>query len=168
MTASEHNRQGRRSPGPSRYLAAALLLVPCHATAAAEAEPGAPTAVEITVQVIAASNGPRGIDKRLLQLQKRLKDFSFSSYELLSEHSFRLDLNSEETLPLPDGRTLEITPRKFERSGMIRVHLHVRAGNQTKLVDTEYAIERGGDLVVGGMKHGDGALLLALHHQAVK
>ena len=149
-------------------LGAALLLAPTRAGAAAEAEPGAPTTVEITVQVIAASNGSRGVDKRLAQLQKRLKDFNFSSYELLSEHTFKLGLNSEETLPLPDGRSLEVTPRKFERSGMIRVHLHVRAENQTKLVDTEYAIERGGDLVVGGMKHGDGALLLALHHQAAK
>lgn len=132
----------------------------------AEVEPGAPTTVTIQVLVIAASNGPERVDAKLEKLQKRLKDFSFSSYQVLSEHTLTLGLNSEEKVALPGNRSMEITPRKFEKSGKIRVHLHVRSETQAKLVDAEYAIEPGGDLLVGGMKHGEGSLLIALHHGA--
>ena len=132
----------------------------------AEVEPGAPSSVTIQVLVIAASNTGEGVDPRLEKLQKRLKDFSFSSYQVLTEQTLTLDLNSEEKIALPGGRSLEITPRKFEKSGKIRIHLHVLSESQAKLVDAEYAIEPGGDLLVGGMKHGDGSLLIALHHGA--
>jgi hypothetical protein len=122
--------------------------------------------VEVRVQIIAASRGPGGVDPKLGPLERRLRDFAFTSYRVLSDQTLILGLNSEDTLALPDNRSLEITPRKFERSGKIRVHLHLRNAKQVKLVDAEYAIEPGGDLLVGGMKHADGSLLIALHHNA--
>lgn len=148
-----------------------LLLIaaaPAGARPRAEAETGAPTAVAIQIQIIEASRGPGGIDPKLTGLQKRLRDFSFTSYHLLSEQTLTLSLNTQQTLALPDKRSLEITPRKFERSGMIRIHLHVRSARQVKLVDAEYAIEPGGELLVGGMKHGDGSLIVALRHNMAR
>ena len=153
---------------PSRLLAVAALAFGFTASAE-DPPPPSPQTVTIDVQVIGASAGPGGLDPRLESLQKRLKAFSFSSYKLISEQTLALTLNGKQTVTLPDNHSLEVTAREVEKSGKIRVHLHVIGGDkQSKLVDTEYAIEPGGDLVVGGMKHEDGALLVALHHHAGK
>lgn len=128
----------------------------------------AAVAVPIQVQVIAASVKETGkepeIDKRLSRLRKRLSDFAFSSYRLVEEKSLLLALNREESLALPGERTLVITPRAFEKNGKIRVHLLIRSSRATNLVDTDYSIEPGGDILVGGMKLEDGALLVAIRH----
>jgi len=131
---------------------------------AAEAEAGAPTSVRIDVQVISASSAPGEADPRLAKVSKRLGDFKFASYRLVSEKTVTLGLKSQETLALPGQRALEITPRKFEKSGRLRVHLHLRSEKNAKLIDTDYAIEKGGDLLVGGPKTDDGTLLVFLHH----
>jgi hypothetical protein len=41
-------------------------------------------------------------------------------------------------------------------------------GERRKLVDADYAIAPCKDLIVGGMKQKDGALLDALHHRTEK
>jgi hypothetical protein len=108
------------------------------------------------------------MDPRLGTLEKRLHDFAFTSYQLLTENTLTLNLNTEYRLGLPDKRSLVIAPRKFERSGKIRVHLHLLNPKQVKLIDAEYAIEPGGELLLGGMKHADGSLLIALHHSTAR
>lgn len=133
--------------------------------AAPEVEAGAPTTVKIDLQVISASTAAGEADPRLARVQKRLKDFNFASYRIVSERSLSLGLKSRETLDLPGGRKLEIQPRKFEKSGRVRVHLHLRSEKNSKLIDTDYAVDKGGDLLVGGPKTEDGSTLLVfLHH----
>lgn len=131
---------------------------------AAEAEAGAPTSVRIVVQIINASAAPGEVDARLLRVQKRLSDFKFASFRLLSEKSLTLGLKSQETMALPGNRSLEITPRRFEKGGKLRVHLHLKSDKNLKLIDTDYAIEPGGDLLVGGPKMDDGTLVVFIHH----
>jgi hypothetical protein len=127
-----------------------------------------PPSVKIDLLVIAGTMGTGGVDPKLEKIRKRLSDFKYSTYQLLSEQTLALSVNAPQTVPLPDKYTLEVTTLKIEPSGMIRIHLHVHGENQRKLVDTEYAIAPGGDLLVGGMKHEGGALMVALHHHGEK
>ena len=53
----------------------------------------------------------------------------------------------------------------IEPSGLIRMHLHVHRPDQNRIVDAVYAIGPGKDLIVGGMRHEGGALIVAIHHR---
>ncbi len=146
----------------------ATLLAPGLAKAdepRVEAEPGAPTSVAIELQVVEGSMTPDPHpDPALAKLRKRLADFRFASFRLIHERSLKLGLKSREVVSLPGDRSLEVTARKFERSGKMRVHLHLKSPSNRKIVDTEYAIEPGGDLVVGGVNTNSDKLILLLHH----
>ena len=98
---------------------------------------------------ISASAKAGPTDPRLARLQKKLTDFAFASYRLVAEKNVTLRLHSEEVLRLPGRRTLEIAPRQFERNGRLRVHLHLNSEQNEKLIDADYAVEPGGDLLVG-------------------
>lgn len=154
-------------------LAACALTLPLAAraedeTTPAETEPGAPTQVTIAIQVIAASPAKGEVDKRLTKLSKRMSDFAFNSYRLLSEQTIVLGPTSKETLQLPGNRTLTVQPRKFEKSGKVKMHLHLFGKTEAKLIDAQYAVEPGGDLLVGGPKFEDGALLIYMRHESAK
>jgi hypothetical protein len=167
-------RVSRRSPATLAAALALALLATAAGRAKAEEPPappveveqGAPTSVQIEVQVISASAQPGEVDPRLVTLQKRLRDFAFASYRIVSEKSVVLGLKSQEKLALPGNRTLEITPRRFEKAGKLRVHLHLRSDKNAKLIDADYAIEPGGDILVGGPRLEDGTLLVFIHHGA--
>jgi hypothetical protein len=148
----------------TRFFVALLALATIREARAADA----PKSVKIDVQVISATTGNAGVDPRLEKIRKNLSEFKYSSYQVISEKTVGLSMNSKETVQLPEKYVLELTPKSIEPNGMIRVHLNVRSEKQAKLVDTEYAIAPGKDLVVGGMKQKDGALLVALHHRAEK
>ena len=75
-----------------------------------------------------------------------------------------MKLRSEEVLSLPGHRSLEIVPREFERSGKLRVHLHLYNDSHQKLIDADYLVAPGGDLLVGGPRTGDETLLIFIHH----
>lgn len=134
----------------------------------AVAEAGAPTQVAITIRIIAASPTKGEVDKRLVKLQKRLSDFAFASYRLLSEQQVVLGLDSKETLTLPGNRVLEIRPLKFEKSGKLRIGILLYGKSEAKLMDADYSIEPGGDILIGGPKWEDGALLVFIHHDSAK
>lgn len=138
----------------------ALLLHP----GAARAEEDSAVRIPIRVQVIAASRSPGGVDPKLEALRTRLEDFAFASYRMVEETSVESAMKSSTSLPLPGGRTMAIVPLRFASSGKLRVHVTVKSPKQRVLVDAEYDIEPGGDLLVGGMKYKDGALLVAIHH----
>jgi hypothetical protein len=146
-------------------LAGLLFALPATADEVpAEAEPGAPTSVNIRLQVIEGSSSPGEVDPRLEKVRKRLTDFRFASLRLASEKQLKLGLRTREVVALPGDRALEVTPRKFERGGKLRVHLHLKSPANAKLIDADYAIEPGGDLLVGGLASGQEKLLLLLHH----
>ncbi len=158
-----------RRPAFSGALAALGLLLatlPAPPALAGPGQPhrGAPTAVRIDVQVISASTARGPTDPRLLRLKSRLSQFAFASYRLVSEKSVVLRLRSEEVLPLPGHRSLEIVPRRFEASGRLRVHLHLNGERNEKLIDADDAVEPGGDLLVGGPRVGNTTLLVFIHH----
>jgi len=129
-----------------------------------EVEQGAPTRVTLKVLIIRGST--KGTTTPALAAwQKRLDAYRYTAYQLIQEQDVVLDLKSRETVPLPGGRSLEVRPTKFEKSGKLRVHLHVLSNKQVKLVCADYAIAPGGDLTVGGprLEEGDALFILIRH-----
>ena len=149
-------------------LLAALLL--------AQADAGAAQRVKITVRAIAATNdpaAPAGMDEKLAPIAPHLQSFGeqfrFRSYRLLQEQTFDLDWKAPAQMELPGSRSLEITPRQLEPDGKIKVHLELLGEHpaHSRKLHTDYAIQRGGTILVGGIRvdPGDekaGKLLIAV------
>jgi hypothetical protein len=130
---------------------AALLL--------AQADAGAGH-VEITVRAIAASNDPKapaGIDQKLSAIAPHIESFGeqfrFRSYQLLQEQTFELDWKAPAQIELPGSRSLQVTPRSMDSEGRIRVHLELLGSHpaHSRKLHTDYTIQRGGTILVGGM-----------------
>ena len=114
--------------------------------------------VRITVRAIAASNDGDGLDPRLAAIAGHLKSFGeqfrFKSYKLLQEQSFDLDWKSPAQLELPGSRSLQVTPRQVTPEGKIKVHLELLGEHpqHSRKLHTDYSIQRGGTLLVGGLQ----------------
>jgi hypothetical protein len=135
-------------------LSAALLL--------AQADAGAvQRRVKITVRAIAASNdpaAPAGVDPKLMPIAQQIESFSqefrFRSYRLMAEQTFDLDWKTTAQMELPGSRSLEVAPRQLDADGRIKVHLELLGEHpaHSRKLHTDYAIQRGGTILVGGIR----------------
>lgn len=156
-------------------ISAALLL--------AQADAGtALRRVKITVRAIAASNdpaAPAGMDPRLApiapQIESFKEEFRFRSYQLIDEQSFDLDWKSAANMELPASRSLQVTPRQLDSDGRIKVHLELLGEHpaHSHKLHTDYAIQRGGTILVGGIRvdpanEKAGKLLIAITQEMEK
>lgn len=134
-------------------LAAAVLL--------AQADAGVQNRVRITVRAIAASNDPAvapGVDPKLAPVAPHIESFGeqfrFRSYRLLVERTFDLDWKAPAQMELPGSRSLQLTPRALDADGRIKVHLELLGEHpeHSRKLHTDYAIARGGTILVGGIR----------------
>ena len=158
-------------------LCAALLLAQADAGVAATAAPsGVERRVKITVRAIAATNDPQapaGTDPKLKPIAPQIESFGeqfrFRSYKLLSEQTFDLDWKAPAQVELPGSRSLQVTPRALDRDGKIKVHFELLGEHpsHSRKLHTDYAIQRGGTILIGGLKvdpsnAGSATLLIAV------
>ena len=115
----------------------------------------------VTVRAIAASNDPSadaGMDPKLSPIAPHIQgfgeQFKFRSYKLLTEQTFDLDWKAPAQMELPGSRSLQVTPRQLDRDGKIKVHLELLGEHpaHSRKLHTDYAIQRGGTLLVGGLQ----------------
>ena len=153
---------------------AALLL--------GQADAGVGQRVRITVRAIAASNDPAalpGMDDKLAPIAPHLESFGeqfrFRSYKLLQEETFDLDWKSPAQMELPGSRSLQVTPRLLDRDGKIKVHLELLGAHpeHSRQLHTDYSIQRGGTILVGGIRvdpadEKAGTLLIAITQEVEK
>ncbi len=135
-------------------LSAALLL--------AQADAGLPERrVKITVRAIAASNDSAalaGMDPKLKPIAQQIQSFSqefrFRSYRLMAEQTFDLDWKTAAQMELPGSRSLEVAPRQLDADGRIKVHLELLGEHpaHSRKLHTDYSIQRGGTILVGGIR----------------
>jgi hypothetical protein len=129
--------------------------------------------VRITVRAIAASNEPGGFDEKLAAIAPHLQNFReqfrYRSYKLLQEKSFDLDWKTPAEIELPGSRSLQVMPRQLAADGKIRVHLELLGEHpaHSRKLHTDYTIQRGGTLLVGGLRvdpkdEKSGTLLIAV------
>lgn len=148
----------------------------------AQADAGAPQHVRITVRAIAATNDPAappGIDPKLGPIEPHIvsfgEQFRFRSLRLLQEETFDLDWKSPAQLDLTGGRTLQIIPRSIDADGRINVHLELLGEHpaHSRKLHTDYAIQRGGTILIGGLRvdpqsEKSGKLLIAVTQETEK
>ena len=156
-------------------LSAALLL--------AQADAGVVNRrVKITVRAISASNDatvPAGMDPKLAPIAPQIasfgEEFRFRSYQLIDEQTFDLDWKNAAQVELPGSRSLQVTPRQLDADGRIKVHLELLGEHpqHSRKLHTDYAIQRGGTILVGGIKvdpqnEKAGKLLIAITQEMEK
>ena len=158
-----------------------LALLAALLVAQADASPAA-RHVRITVRAIAASNdpaAPAGMDPKLKPIEPHLasfgEQFRFRSYQLLQEETFDLDWKSPAQLELPGSRSLQVSPRSIDPDGRIQVHLELLGEHpaHSRKLHTDYAIQRGGTILVGGLRvdpanEKSGKLLIAVTQETEK
>jgi hypothetical protein len=138
--------------------------------------------VRITVRAIAASNDPSvppGLDPKLSPIATHLQSFGeqfrFKSYKLLQVETVDLDWKAGTQMELPGSRSLQLTPRQLEPDGKIKVHLELLGEHpaHSRKLHTDYAIQRGGTILVGGLRvdpddEKSGKLLIAITQETEK
>jgi hypothetical protein len=164
-------------------LCAALLLAQADAGVAAPAAPsGVERRVKITIRAIAATNDPQapaGTDPKLKPIAPQIESFGeqfrFRSYKLIDEHTFDLDWKNAAQVELPGSRSLQVTPRQLDADGRIKVHLELLGEHpaHSRKLHTDYAIQRGGTILVGGIRvdpndAAAGKLLIAITQEMEK
>ena len=147
-----------------KLLLLAALMLPYSAAPPrllAQADAGVAKRVRITVRAIAASNDEAaapGMDNKLAPIAPHLESFGqqfrFRSYKLLQEESFDLDWKSPAQMELPGSRSLHVTPRALDADGKIKVHLELlgKHPEHSRKLHTDYSIQRGGTILVGGIR----------------
>jgi hypothetical protein len=157
-------------------LSAALLVAQADAGVALERR------VKITVRAIAATNDPSeppGMDPKLQPIATHIdafgEQFRFRSYRLIDEQTFDLDWKNAAQVELPGSRSLQVTPRQLEADGKIKVHLELLGEHpaHSRKLHTDYAIQRGGTILVGGIRvdpqnEKAGKLLIAITQEMEK
>ena len=144
-----------------KSIARVLLSMLCVVSFAAFAWGGE---VGIGIRVILASHQAKGIDARLQDLQKNLGTlFNYSSYRLLQDRSFLLSEGQTDQLPLADNKELHIQLIQ-EQGGTAEIGVEILRGGKS-IFKTTAKLKKGGTLLIGGPKHEDGVLILAISAQ---
>ncbi len=146
----------RRGGRARCWVAAVALLAGLLATA-----PAAAQSMSVEVEVIYATNAETGIDPALGRLAQSFASFRYSAYKRVGGQMLRLAESAPAGMAIPGGRRVELMPRRLSgEAADLRVTVY-EAGR--KLVASEVRLARGGQpVIVGGFKHQDGVLFLAI------
>jgi hypothetical protein len=117
--------------------------------------------VQVRVRVMEASNAGSGFDSSLRDLHDQLGSlFSFSSYRLLKDENVSLSPDRSVSLPIPSGRSLELTLIKQHRvAAEVRVKIS-REGRD--VLTTLVKLAPGRSVSIGGPKRGESTIIIAL------
>jgi len=123
--------------------------------------PMAPAQVQTRLRVIEASNVGGVIDPSLKDLHGQLGSlFRYTSYRLLRDERLNLSSNQPASVPIHEGRSIEITQVGLQAN---RVELRVRIRRDgADLLNTQVRLSPGRTVLIGGPKHGEGVVILAL------
>jgi len=141
---------------------AAVCLVSCISTllmssAVVYAESGC----EIRIGAVVASNSGRLFDPRLASLKPQFDSlFPYSSYRLLMNDKRKVQWGSRVGFDLPGGRYLLVIPREY-KEGRVSLKILLIDGSRA-LVDTVLALRDQGTFLVGGPRHNEGVLIIAI------
>ncbi len=115
----------------------------------------------VQVQVIYATNAESGIDPALAPHAQSFASFRYSAWRRLSVQMIRLSELATGSMELPGARRLDLVPQRLSpESAELRVTVS-EAGR--KLVASDIRLVPGGQpVLVGGFRHQDGVLFLAI------
>lgn len=117
--------------------------------------------VQIGVRVILASHKGRGVDVSLQDIQKTLSQmFNYSSYRLLQGHSLLLAQDQTSRLTLTEDKELLVRYLQ-EQGGAVEIAVEILQAKKG-IFRTKVKLKKGGALLIGGPKHEEGVLILAI------
>jgi hypothetical protein len=117
--------------------------------------------VQTRVRIIEASNVGSNIDPSLRDITGQIRSlFSFSSYRLLRDETVSLRPNQPIMIPVHPGRSLELT-LIGEQRGSAEIRVKIKR-DTTDILNTQVRLTPGRTVSIGGPKHGEGTLLIAL------
>ncbi|MCB1070427.1 MAG: hypothetical protein KDL31_08725 [Kiritimatiellae bacterium] len=119
----------------------------------------APAADQIHALMIEASNEPAVIDRRLEKVEYKLRRvFGFPYYHFVAEQTVMAPSDGQVTVPLANGHRLILSGKG------LRVTVQWFKNDEI-LLTTKVSLNKGSPVVLGGVPHGDGTLIVALTAQ---
>lgn len=116
--------------------------------------------VQISVDVVHATDAESGVDPRLASFASQFRVFKYRGYRLLSTQSADVAPGGDHTFAIEGGRSLSVTlVSKDDTHARVRVEV---SGKKGKLIDTTVKINRDGSFIVAGPNYKDGILILPL------
>jgi hypothetical protein len=117
--------------------------------------------VQTRVRMIQASNMGSSIDPSLRDVTDQLGSlFNFSSYRLLKDETVTLSPSQPVSVPVHPGRSLEVTLIK-QHQHAVEVRVRIKREG-TDILDTQVRLSPGRTVCIGGPKHGEGVVIIAL------
>jgi hypothetical protein len=117
--------------------------------------------VQTRLRIIEASNVGKSIDPALRDVHDQLGSlFNFTSYRLLRDESVSLSPNRPSQINAHQGVSLEITLTKQQKK---KAEYQIRILRQgSEILDTKVRLSPGQTVLIGGPKHGQGSIILAI------
>ena len=117
--------------------------------------------VQTRIRTIEASNVGSSVDPSLRDVHDQLGSlFNFTSYRLLRDESVSLTLNKPYEISAHREVTLEITLMNQKKdTAEYRIRIRREA---SEILNTQVRLSSGRTVLVGGPKHGQGIVILAL------
>jgi hypothetical protein len=117
--------------------------------------------VAVHALMIEASNNPAPIDRRLEHVEYKLRRvFGFSHYRFVGEGRVIAPQAGQVAISLPDGHKLDLQTSGSRRG---RVTAEVRwVRGRDALLSTRVQLAKGSPVVLGGVPHGEGTLIVVL------
>ena len=117
--------------------------------------------VQTRVRIIEASNVGSRIDPALRDVHDELGSlFNFTSYKLLRDESLSLTPNRPSEINVHQGVSLEITLTNQQKKKAVYQIRILRQGSE--ILDTKVRLSPGKTVLIGGPKHGQGSIILAI------
>lgn len=139
-----------------------LSAVLCGAATLAAQETDA--GVEVRIGAVVASNAAHAeptFDQRLASLRRQFNSlFPYTSYQLIKEERRTVAWGRQAGFDLPGGRYLLVIPREY-KDGRVSMKLILVEGSRP-LIDTVLGLRDQGTFLVGGPRHKDGVLIIAI------
>src|SRR5439155_26754917 len=111
--------------------------------------------------VLATDGGQPEFDSRLVAMKPQFDSlFRYSSYRLMKQERRLLDWGQGASFDIPGGRYLVIAPKEL-RDAKVSMQVMLLEGGRP-LIDTAAALRDHGVLLVGGPKHQEGVLIIAI------
>lgn len=122
---------------------------------------GSEAAVEVRVGAVIASNSGKEFDRRLASLHQQFDSlFPYSSYRLVMEEKRRIAWGGKAGFDIPGGRYVMVVPREF-KNDRVSMKVTVIEGARS-IIDTTLSLPDHGTFLLGGPRHANGVLIVAI------
>jgi len=152
-------------PAPKRALmlvGATTLVAIALARASAIAQPVGGRLITVRIDSVLAADTKEGTDQRLPDpIKHQLAGlFGYSTYRLVSHQEITTNWGHELDFMLPGGRVLRVAPQSFD-GHMVAMVVLLFDGDRP-VMSTDFKLENGGDLLLGGHRYANGMLIVTI------